>query len=112
MIERLGVRTLTKLTHHLHDVHPASCAENAVNPRDLDSHFGTVTLRETTRRDQNLTLALALCQLAQHIDRLLLGWADKSAGVNNQHAGARRIFDSAITVANKKLGHRVGVNGI
>jgi hypothetical protein len=54
-----------------------------------------------------LALALAFCKLAQHIERLFLGRADKAAGVDNQHVGAHRIFDSAITVANKKLGHRV-----
>jgi hypothetical protein len=112
MVERLGVRALAKLAHHLDDVHPAACAQHPVDAGDLHCHFCTITLCETPRRDQDLIPALALCQFTEGMDGFFLGGSNKAAGVYDQDVGARRVVHGAVAIPNQKLRHGVGVNRI
>src|SRR6266498_2086341 len=93
------MRAFAKFTHYLHDIHPASRAKNPVNARDFLRNFYPISLSETTRGYQHLTIAFHISKFAKHAEGLFLGWADKAAGVDSV----------GVTVINVDVGVSVGV---
>ena len=107
MIQRLRMRSLTKFTHHLHNIHPTPRAENAINAGDFLSHLCAIALRKTAGRDQYLVITFGSGKFAQDINGFLFCRPDKPASIDDEDIGTLRIIHSVISVAEQKLCHGV-----
>ena len=101
-----------QLADDLHNVHPATGAQDAVNAGNLLRDLGAVALGQAAGRDQELVGAFGFGQRTQHVERFLARRADKSARVDDQHAGLLGRFYEPIAILFQQLGHRVGVDRV
>ncbi len=96
---------LAQPAHQVNDVHPTPGAEDAVNARNLLGDFHAIALGQAAGCDQYLVLALIRRQLAEHLERFLFRRADKSTGIDDQHAGLVSLVHRPVTGAHQQLGH-------
>ena len=112
MVQRLGMRTFSQVAHHLHDIHPAPRAQHPIDSGDFLRHLRAIPLGETARGDQDLVVPFSLRQLAQYMDRFFLRRADEPARIDDQYGRTGRVIHGFISIAQKKLRHRIGVDRI
>ena len=72
-----------KLANEGHNIHPASGTDNAIHTRYLLHDSRAVPLRKAAGSNEQLVRPLGRCQLAQCLQRLLLGGINEAAGVND-----------------------------
>jgi hypothetical protein len=87
VIHRLGAKrgTTAHLFDELDNVHPASRANDAIQPRHLLHELLPPDLGQAPSGDEDLLALLGLGQLAQILHGFLTRWADKAAGVDDEH---------------------------
>jgi hypothetical protein len=112
VVERAGVRTLAQLSLTTCTMSIQRRVPSTPSMPGLLGHFHAVALGQASGGDQKLVTAFAARQLAQDLEGFFLGRADKSAGVDDQHIGARGVVHGAVTIADEQLRHRIRVDGV
>ena len=97
MVNGLGMGTVSQAGHHIHDIHPATCPQDAVNARHLPGNLDAVTLRQASGCNKQLASALVRGQIAQNLQRFLFRRTDKTAGIYNHHFCIGGITLQAVT---------------
>jgi hypothetical protein len=96
----------------LQDVHPATGADHAVDPRHLLHQTGPPPLGQASGGDEQLALLLPGRELPQHPQGFLAGRLDEAAGVHDEDIGPAGALGRLIAGPLQELGHAGRVNGV
>ena len=112
VIQWRWTKSFAQFAHHPDNIHPTAGAENSIHSGNPPGHFQTVALGKAAGSDKDLTRAFLFGQAAQFGIGFLPGRFDKSAGIDNQNAGAPGAANRLVAILNQQLGHGIGINGI
>ena len=78
---------LSKVLNNPGDVHPASSPKDPIDPVNLVGNFLSISLGQTSCRDQELSLFLGIRQLIKHRVGFLTGRFNEPAGIDQDQVG-------------------------
>ena len=112
VIERFGMRLLTQLLEHEHDVHPAACAKHGIQAGNTGSNFGPQMLWQAAGSDQQLAGAFGGGELIEHGEGFVTRRADEAASVDDEYIGFLGGWAGLISGTRQQFRHGVRIDRV